>query len=181
MRSLTQAYFSPDRPLHLSFTHLVCRSAIEGNRQAPPNLRAPRGPAHPQHPRCVGFHLHCRRADSPAQRGLSCDPGSTGWVWVGAHQALGFPGEQAQRMDLSHPVHADNCVLDPDTGECWREPPAYTYRDYRWAALQGLGGVPGCGLTSSCLPLSPVDSSTSTMTSRAGICSSQSPTPSQSR
>lgn len=44
-------------------------------------------------------------------------------------------------MDLSHPVHADNCVLDPDTGECWREPPAYTYRDYRWAALppQGSG------------------------------------------
>ncbi|XP_059114558.1 prolyl 3-hydroxylase 3 [Peromyscus eremicus] len=68
VRTLTQAYFSPERPLHLSFTHLVCRSAIEG--------------------------------------------------------------EQEQRMDLSHPVHADNCVLDPDTGECWREPPAYTYRDY---------------------------------------------------
>ncbi|XP_064447706.1 prolyl 3-hydroxylase 3 isoform X1 [Mirounga angustirostris] len=68
VRTLTQAYFSPERPLHLSFTHLVCRSAIEG--------------------------------------------------------------EQDQRMDLSHPVHADNCVLDPDTGECWREPPAYTYRDY---------------------------------------------------
>lgn len=68
VRTLTQAYFSPERPLHLSFTHLVCRSAIEG--------------------------------------------------------------EQEQRMDLSHPVHADNCILDPDTGECWREPPAYTYRDY---------------------------------------------------
>ncbi|XP_028748192.1 prolyl 3-hydroxylase 3 isoform X3 [Peromyscus leucopus] len=68
VRTLTQAYFSPERPLYLSFTHLVCRSAIEG--------------------------------------------------------------EQEQRMDLSHPVHADNCVLDPDTGECWREPPAYTYRDY---------------------------------------------------
>ncbi|XP_059040642.1 prolyl 3-hydroxylase 3 [Mustela lutreola] len=68
VRTLTQAYFSPEKPLHLSFTHLVCRSAIEG--------------------------------------------------------------EQDQRMDLSHPVHADNCVLDPDTGECWREPPAYTYRDY---------------------------------------------------
>ncbi|XP_024435013.2 prolyl 3-hydroxylase 3 isoform X1 [Desmodus rotundus] len=68
VRTLTQAYFSPERPLHLSFTHLVCRTAIEG--------------------------------------------------------------EQEQRMDLSHPVHADNCVLDPDTGECWREPPAYTYRDY---------------------------------------------------
>ncbi|XP_058138676.1 prolyl 3-hydroxylase 3 [Dasypus novemcinctus] len=68
VRTLTQAYFSPERPLHLSFSHLVCRSAIEG--------------------------------------------------------------EQEQRMDLSHPVHADNCILDPDTGECWREPPAYTYRDY---------------------------------------------------
>ncbi|XP_049628110.1 prolyl 3-hydroxylase 3 [Suncus etruscus] len=68
VRTVTQAYFSPERPLHLSFTHLVCRSAIEG--------------------------------------------------------------EQSQRMDLSHPVHADNCVLDPDTGECWQEPPAYTYRDY---------------------------------------------------
>ncbi|XP_066116534.1 prolyl 3-hydroxylase 3 isoform X2 [Saccopteryx bilineata] len=68
VRILTQAYFSPERPLHLSFTHLVCRTAIEG--------------------------------------------------------------EQEQRMDLSHPVHADNCVLDPDTGECWQEPPAYTYRDY---------------------------------------------------
>lgn len=40
VRSLTQAYFSPDRPLHLSFTHLVCRSAIEGNLQGPPHRRA---------------------------------------------------------------------------------------------------------------------------------------------
>ena len=153
MRSLTQAYFSPDRPLHLSFTHLVCRSAIEGNLQGPPS----QGPAHPQHPCCVGFHLHCRRTDSPAQGGLGCDPGSIGWVWVGAHQALGFSGEQAQRMDLSHPVHADNCVLDPDTGECWREPPAYTYRDYRSVALQGLGGAPGWGLT-ACLLFSSLPS-----------------------
>lgn len=64
-------------------------------------------------------------------------------------------------MDLSHPVHADNCVLDPDTGECWREPPAYTYRDYRWEPFQGTGrwahkGHPtaglgvGGGLTGSC-------------------------------
>ncbi|XP_028910377.1 prolyl 3-hydroxylase 3 isoform X2 [Ornithorhynchus anatinus] len=68
VRALTEAYFSPGFPLHLSFTHLVCRSAIKG--------------------------------------------------------------EQEQRMDLSHPVHADNCVLDPESGECWREPPAYTYRDY---------------------------------------------------
>ncbi|XP_053146766.1 prolyl 3-hydroxylase 3 [Hemicordylus capensis] len=39
-------------------------------------------------------------------------------------------GEQEGRMDLSHPVHADNCLLDPDGNTCWREPPAYIYRDY---------------------------------------------------
>lgn len=44
-------------------------------------------------------------------------------------------------MDLSHPVHADNCILDPDSGECWREPPAYTYRDYRWVQVEGHAKV----------------------------------------
>ena len=60
VRTLTQAYFSPERPLHLSFTHLVCRSAIEGNRQGPqlflPNLEPLLGTAHPQQPpHSVGF------------------------------------------------------------------------------------------------------------------------------
>ncbi|KAK8403828.1 hypothetical protein O3P69_000128 [Scylla paramamosain] len=32
-------------------------------------------------------------------------------------------------LDLSHEVHADNCILQ-DSGECLRVPPAYTYRDY---------------------------------------------------
>ncbi|XP_056385196.1 prolyl 3-hydroxylase 3 [Hyla sarda] len=39
-------------------------------------------------------------------------------------------GEQEERSDLSHPVHADNCVLDPEEKKCWREPPAYIHRDY---------------------------------------------------
>ncbi|KAG9468488.1 prolyl 3-hydroxylase 3 [Eleutherodactylus coqui] len=39
-------------------------------------------------------------------------------------------GEQEERSDLSHPVHADNCILDPEEKECWREPPAYIHRDY---------------------------------------------------
>ncbi|XP_053306200.1 prolyl 3-hydroxylase 3 [Spea bombifrons] len=38
-------------------------------------------------------------------------------------------GEQEGRSDLSHPVHADNCILDPEEKECWREPPAYVHRD----------------------------------------------------
>ncbi|XP_054839117.1 prolyl 3-hydroxylase 2 isoform X2 [Eublepharis macularius] len=39
-------------------------------------------------------------------------------------------GQQDKRNDLSHPIHADNCLLDPEANECWKEPPAYTFRDY---------------------------------------------------
>lgn len=47
-------------------------------------------------------------------------------------------GQQDYRNDLSHPIHADNCLLDPEANECWKEPPAYTYRDY--SALLYLNG-----------------------------------------
>ncbi|NWH82667.1 P3H3 hydroxylase, partial [Piaya cayana] len=67
-RKIIQSYFTPGKKLHFSFTHLVCRTAVDE--------------------------------------------------------------EQEGRMDLSHPVHADNCLLDPEGQECWREPPAYVYRDY---------------------------------------------------
>uniref|UniRef100_A0A8C0ISH9 procollagen-proline 3-dioxygenase n=1 Tax=Chelonoidis abingdonii TaxID=106734 RepID=A0A8C0ISH9_CHEAB len=67
-RKIVESYFTPGKRLHFSFTHLVCRTAVEG--------------------------------------------------------------DQDGRMDLSHPVHADNCLLDPEGKECWREPPAYMYRDY---------------------------------------------------
>ncbi|XP_038140427.1 prolyl 3-hydroxylase 3 [Cyprinodon tularosa] len=39
------------------------------------------------------------------------------------------PGDQKGRMDLSHPVHVDNCLLEPETKQCWREPPAFIHRD----------------------------------------------------
>ena len=35
------------------------------------------------------------------------------------------------RRDLSHPVHADNCVQEEHNGECHKKSPAYTWRDYR--------------------------------------------------
>nr|XP_046255129.1 prolyl 3-hydroxylase 3 [Scatophagus argus] len=38
-------------------------------------------------------------------------------------------GDQEGRLDLSHPVHVDNCLLEPETKQCWREPPAFTHRD----------------------------------------------------
>ncbi|XP_069506734.1 prolyl 3-hydroxylase 3 [Ambystoma mexicanum] len=65
-RKMTEWYFpSADTPLHFSYTHLVCRSAIDG--------------------------------------------------------------QQEGRIDLSHPIH---CILDPESQECWKEPPAYIHRDY---------------------------------------------------
>ncbi|NXO03612.1 P3H3 hydroxylase, partial [Rhinopomastus cyanomelas] len=67
-RKIIESYFTPGKKLHFSFTHLVCRTAVDEKQEG--------------------------------------------------------------RMDLSHPVHADNCLLDPEGEECWREPPAYVYRDY---------------------------------------------------
>ena len=37
--------------------------------------------------------------------------------------------DQESRDDLSHPVHSDNCILEPD-GTCLKVAPAYTWRDY---------------------------------------------------
>lgn len=44
-------------------------------------------------------------------------------------------GDQEGRLDLSHPVHVDNCLLEPETKQCWREPPAFTHRDLRYTNI----------------------------------------------
>ncbi|MBN3295561.1 P3H2 hydroxylase, partial [Amia calva] len=75
-RKIVESYFMLNSTLYFSYTHLVCRTAIQG--------------------------------------------------------------QQDHRNDLSHPIHADNCLLDPEAHECWKEPPAYTYRDY--SALLYLNG-----------------------------------------
>ena len=36
---------------------------------------------------------------------------------------------KTERTDLSHPIHSDNCIIQPDN-TCKKEPPAYTSRDY---------------------------------------------------
>ncbi|KAG7199780.1 hypothetical protein KM043_000443 [Ampulex compressa] len=40
-----------------------------------------------------------------------------------------LPDSPAERHDLSHEIHADNCIAD-DEGACHRESPAFTWRDY---------------------------------------------------
>lgn len=52
------------------------------------------------------------------------------------HSALAcvtwVPETQAERKDSSHPVHVDNCILNAEALVCIKEPPAYTFRDYRY-------------------------------------------------
>ncbi|XP_053182394.1 prolyl 3-hydroxylase 3 [Scomber japonicus] len=67
VRVLLHSYFRSPSGLFVSFTHLVCRSAIAGDQEG--------------------------------------------------------------RLDLSHPVHVDNCLLEPETNQCWKEPPAFIHRD----------------------------------------------------
>ncbi|KAG8191685.1 hypothetical protein JTE90_016472 [Oedothorax gibbosus] len=40
-----------------------------------------------------------------------------------------LPDSPEVRSDLSHPIHADNCMLMP-SGKCVKDKPAYTWRDY---------------------------------------------------
>lgn len=54
-------------------------------------------------------------------------------MWVFAHVSKKFiwslfSDSPVNRTDLSHEIHADNCVIKE--GSCLREDPAYTWRDY---------------------------------------------------
>lgn len=40
--------------------------------------------------------------------------------------------KQEGRSDNSHEVHVDNCILNAEALVCLKEPPAYTFRDYRY-------------------------------------------------
>nr|XP_057910945.1 prolyl 3-hydroxylase 1 [Doryrhamphus excisus] len=68
VKKVLASYFRLTSPLYFSYSHLVCRSAIEE--------------------------------------------------------------KQEKREDLSHAVHVDNCLLVSELNECFKEPPAYTQRDY---------------------------------------------------
>ena len=43
-----------------------------------------------------------------------------------------------ERTDLSHPVHSDNCVMQPDN-TCIKERPAYVERDFTWGQWLDVG------------------------------------------
>ena len=53
---------------------------------------------------------------------------------------------QAERKDGSHPVHVDNCILNAEALVCIKEPPAYTFRDFRCQWSSGPQGPMPCSL-----------------------------------
>uniref|UniRef100_A0A8C0V450 Prolyl 3-hydroxylase 1 n=1 Tax=Cyanistes caeruleus TaxID=156563 RepID=A0A8C0V450_CYACU len=71
VRRMMESYFRLEVPLHFSYSHLVCRTAIEEKQEG--------------------------------------------------------------RSDNSHEVHVDNCILNAEALVCVKEPPAYTFRDYRYS------------------------------------------------
>lgn len=51
--------------------------------------------------------------------------------------------KQEGRSDNSHEVHVDNCILNAEALVCVKEPPAYTFRDYRyWWWLSAAASPP---------------------------------------
>uniref|UniRef100_A0A663N9P7 procollagen-proline 3-dioxygenase n=1 Tax=Athene cunicularia TaxID=194338 RepID=A0A663N9P7_ATHCN len=70
VRHMMESYFRLEVPLHFSYSHLVCRTAIDEKQEG--------------------------------------------------------------RSDNSHEVHVDNCILNAEALVCVKEPPAYTFRDYRY-------------------------------------------------
>lgn len=117
VRTLLQSYFRSPSELFVSFTHLVCRSAIAGT---------------------------CPTISWGGRGGVLVV------VVVGGSSVnlngLNFrllSGDQEGRLDLSHPVHVDNCLLEPDTRQCWREPPAFIHRDLRYVSRTAPGSGKG--------------------------------------
>lgn len=116
-RRIIESYFVLNSTLHFSYTHLVCRTAIKGLQLTPK-------PVFSKGNKMLPF--------TPMNSNIQ----EEGWLLRLRHMKSSvviFPlGQQDHRNDLSHPIHADNCLLDPDANECWKEPPAYTNRDYRY-------------------------------------------------
>ena len=104
VKEMVSQQFNLEQPLYFSYTHLVCRTAKEGKPRLPQAW-------------LTLAHLVCvcvceREREREGVNFADC------------------AGLQADRKDISHPAHADNCHVD-EAGECHKKPPAYTWRDYR--------------------------------------------------
>lgn len=132
-RRIIESYFLLNSTLHFSYTHLVCRTAITGQAQT-------QTPFASHHVSTKTLVLDLQQLSAELTVFSANDAGTRcrGGLCCPSRllQTCGvFTGQQDHRSDLSHPIHADNCLLDPEANECWKEPPAYTYRDYRCRSL----------------------------------------------
>ncbi|XP_029804643.1 prolyl 3-hydroxylase 1 isoform X3 [Suricata suricatta] len=101
VRRVMESYFRLDTPLYFSYSHLVCRTAIEETQ------------------------THLRKYPPWQQERCSVSRGAPALM-----RLTPAPEAQAERKDSSHPVHVDNCILNAEALVCIKEPPAYTFRDY---------------------------------------------------
>ena len=104
VRQQVAAYFKLDH-LYFDYTHLVCRTALKGEE-------------------CVCDFDELGGYLNASERRIPDDCKSC----VLTTRCL-LAGGQEKRGDISHPIHADNCILHNDS-RCVKEPPAYTWRDY---------------------------------------------------
>ena len=116
---LLHSYFRSPSGLFMSFSHLVCRSAVAGNTDI----------IHMSPYREILITVLNTWNDN-----YGASQRSVGFCAVNLNCSSDFlcsSGDQEGRLDLSHPVHVDNCLLEPETKQCWREPPAFIHRDLR--------------------------------------------------
>ncbi|XP_068891264.1 prolyl 3-hydroxylase 1 isoform X2 [Aphelocoma coerulescens] len=162
VRHMMESYFRLEVPLHFSYSHLVCRTAIDGGcRKLVPKLSLER--------RAAALLVASNRADGFMPYRISSLGGVLGWLlretvpggpWKcrGTSQQCFMPPKwpctihtprgpdmpcstlekQEGRSDNSHEVHVDNCILNAEALVCVKEPPAYTFRDY--SAILYLNG-----------------------------------------
>lgn len=133
-RRILELYFQLKTPLYFSYSHLVCRSAIDGT----PSALVRTSHSTRSSVRCLNTHTHtCTCMDTATPHPLAVLPFQTqfppfhGVFHEWSMSAVTGSEKQEARTDLSHPVHADNCLLVSEMNECIKEPPAYTHRDYR--------------------------------------------------
>lgn len=75
------------------------------------------------------FRLHVTLLSSPSTGYLGMNPVL---AQRGPDMLCSTLEKQEGRTDNSHEVHVDNCILNAEALVCVKEPPAYTFRDYRY-------------------------------------------------
>jgi len=89
-----------------------------------------------------GFRLQMTFLSPPSTWCLGTDPGPAGTKGSLRARSRSTLEKQEGRNDNSHEVHVDNCILNAEALVCVKEPPAYTFRDYRYGCCLSARASP---------------------------------------